>query len=364
MPPSFNNQWRDLTKIDNLDLFYYAYGKVIYTVQVQIELGKSTSWYKPFNKIIREIVPIEFIPQPADLLYNADEDEGDEESQSRLLSTNNSNRLLNESSSSSDLRLNSSHNTSVNDLNMNPQRWDTNISSPSLLPNDVLKKYKSSYRVGLPDGVSTIWTEVRSKKMRETYRNDFLFRNGCGKFDRIYLVMKGSISEFSKVKISPIRIQFNLLETVTYLSQGVANENFSSLRLVEINTISSKVRSILMDYGKMKVLSTEEKTPTDGKLELEINLKDHPILKKLRFNEEDYRHRGNRLYSFKTCSIKRIFNFQLVIDWDINGTLRQTENIIKPVQIFVQTNESFTNEVLPKYVEPPLYSEALSTKST
>lgn len=337
MPPSYNNQWDDMTKIDNPDLFFYAHGKVLYMVQVQIELGKSRSWYKPFNKLLREIKLIEFIPEAQDLRY--EEDEEDDEDVDRPHSTR---------SSVVDLK------RITDDFNMNPQRWEINNTPPQSIRGERSHVYKSSYRIGLPDQKSTMWVEVRSRGLRETYRKDYLFSSGSNKFDKVYFVMKGDVSEFKRWKVVPTKVQLNLLEISTYLSQGVANENFSSLRLAEVNNLTSKMSSILLDFNNSKITNNKE----GERLECEIKLKDHPLLKRLRFNEEDYRHRGNRLYSFKTCTIKRIFNFQLLIDWDINGTARQTEVIIRPMQIFVQTNSSLSNDILPKYVEPPVYAEA------
>lgn len=341
MPPSHNNQWRDLTKIDNLDLFYYAYGKVLYMVQVQIELGKSNSWYKPFNKLIREIDLIEFIPDAKELEYE-DDDEKNESSRSRTTSSGRQSRNGKENK--------------TDDFNMNPQRLEQESPSSSSNGNDRLKVYRSSYKVGLPDLKSTMWVEVRSKGLRKTYRKDDLFCAGSNKFDKVYFVMMGNIAEFKKWKIVPTKIQLNLLETVTYLSQGVANENYSSLRLVDVNNIPTKLRSALIDFDNAEVVSFGSGSP-EGRIECEIKLRNHPLLKQLKFNEQDYRHRGNRLYSFKTCTIKKFFNFQLLIDWDIDGTTRQTEVIIRPMQVFVQTNSNTKSDVLPKYVEPPVYTE-------
>lgn len=348
MPPSFNNQWRDLTKIDNLDLFFYAYGKVLYMVQVQIELGKSTSWYRPFDKLLREIKLIEFIPQPQDIMYEDDDEQEERSGQA-------SNRLRNSNNiSRTDLK------TWTDDFNMNPQKLEVNGSrsnSPSL--SDRLRVYKSSYRIGLPDEQSVMWLEVRSRGLKETYRKEMLFSAGSYKFDNVFFVLAGNVAEFKKLKLVPTKIQLNLLETTTYLSQGVANENFSSLRLVEVASISPKIGSMLIDFTEAKMVHNNfAENQYKGRLECELKLKNHPILKKLKFNEEDYLHRGNRLYSFKTCTIKRIFNFQLLVDWEINGVNRQTEVIVDPMQIFVQTNEKVVSDVLPKYVDPPLYTEA------
>lgn len=341
MPPSHNNQWRDLAKIDDLELFHYAYGKVLYMVQVQIELGKSDSWYKPFNKIIREIDPIEFIPDARELEYEDDE-ENDDSPRSRPSSSN---------------RSRAERNGSTDDFDMNPRRMDVHATSPELHGSDRTIVYPSRMRLELPDQKSTMWMEVRSRGLRRTYRRDYLFCTGCNKFDKVYFVMTGNITRFRKWKVVPAKVQLNLLETATYLSKGVANENFSSMRLIDVNNIPSKLVPSLIDFDSAEV-SYNKNDNKEGRLECEIKLRNHPLLKNLKFNEEDYRHRGNRLCSFKTCTIKRVFNFQLLIDWDINGTNRQTEVIINPMQIFVQTNPCNKNDVLPRYVEPPLYTEA------
>lgn len=337
MPPSYNNEWRDMTKIDNLDLFFYAYGKVLYMVQVQIQLGKSTSWYRPFDKLIREFQIIEFIPEARDLAYEEDNEKDESPSSSRPPSNQVSVREK-----------------SMDDFNMNPLRWDQNTAVMQTNLSDQLKIYKSSFWIGLPDCKSAMRVEVRSDGLRETFRNDSLFCAGSNKFDKVYLVIRGDVAELRKWTIVPTKIQLNLLEIATYLSQGVANENFSSLRLADVSSISSKVRSTLIDFSSAKITNGSK----EGRLECEIKLRNHPTLKRLKFNEEDYRHRGNRLYSFRTCTIKRVFNFQLLIDWEINGTSRQTEVIIRPMQIFVQTNQGLRTDILPKYIEPPIYTEA------
>ncbi|QLL33261.1 hypothetical protein HG536_0E01720 [Torulaspora globosa] len=338
MPPSYNNLWRDQTKIDNLDLYFYSYGKVLYMVQVQMELGKANSWYKPFNKLVREIQLIEFIPDARDLAYE-EADEKEEPTNRRQPSTQ---EVLREEMSG--------------DFNMSPLRWDNDTMTGSVSGNDQTRIYKSSFWIGLPDHRSSVWVEVRSRGLRETYRNDELFCAGSRKFDRVYLVARGDIAELRKWTIVPTKIQLNLLEIATYLSQGVANENFSSLRLASVDNLS-KTSPSLLDFENAKV-TADKNGSKEGQLECEIKLRNHPMLKRLKFNEEDYRHRGNRLYSFKTCTIKRVFNFQLLIDWDINGTSRQTEVIIRPMQIFVQTRDNLRNDILPKYIEPPVYSEA------
>lgn len=338
MPPSYNNLWRDVTKIDNLDLYFYSYGKVLYMVQVQIELGKPNSWYKPFNKLMREIRLIEFIPEAQDLAYE-EPDEKEEVTNPRRPTTQEAVR-----------------GGTSEDFNMNPLRWDDDTTVGPASGNDQTKIYKSSYWIGLPDRRSIMWVEVRSKRLRETYRNEDLFCAGSRKFDKVFLVIRGDIAELRKWTIVPTKVQLNLLEIATYLSQGVANENFSSLRIATVDNLT-KISPPLIDFENSKI-TADRSGSKEGQLECEIKLRNHPMLKRLKFNEEDYRHRGNRLYSFKTCTIKRIFNFQLLIDWDINGTSRQSEVIIRPMQIFVQTRDHLRNDILPKYVEPPVYSEA------
>ncbi|QLQ80819.1 hypothetical protein HG537_0E01740 [Torulaspora globosa] len=338
MPPSYNNLWRDLTKIDNLDLYFYSYGKILYMVQVQIELGKPNSWYKPFNRLVREIQLIEFIPEAQDLAYE-EADEKEEPTNRRFPST-----------------MEAARDGTSGEFNMNPLRWDDETMVGTASGNDQTRIYKSSFWIGLPDRKSLMWVEVRSKGLRETYRNEDLFCAGSRKFDKVFLMMRGDVTELKKWTIVPTKVQLNLLEIATYLSQGVANENYSSLRLATVDNLS-KISPTLLDFENSKVIA-DKSGSKEALIECEIKLRNHPMLKRLKFNEEDYRHRGNRLYSFKTCTIKRVFNFQLLIDWDINGTTKQSEVIIRPMQIFVQTRKDLRNDILPKYVEPPVYSEA------
>ncbi|KAL3231409.1 Arrestin-related trafficking adapter 10 [Nakaseomyces bracarensis] len=357
MPPSFNNQWRELNKIDNLDLYFYSFGKVIYMVEVEIEMGKPKNWFKPFDKIFRETSLIEFIPEPkpfpnddinsrAGINYNGIID---------FISKNKTTRSLTSPASETEdgITAYAPNGPSEKELLNGLENLDLNALSYEIeeTEENPMKRYKCKYPIGLPDGVSMMWIEVRSREIETVYRKEFLFREGCGKFDNIFLIIKGKgeLSDFSNISLKPTRLQLNLLETVSYLSQGIGNENFSSLKLMEIENIS-KSEKPLFNTNELRFISNSN----HDIMECEIKLKDNPILKRLMFNEEDYRHRGNKLYSFKTCVITRLFSYQLLIDWNINGQLRQTEVVI-PVQVFVQQRPHSADEALPRYIEPPSY---------
>ncbi|AJV59895.1 Art10p [Saccharomyces cerevisiae YJM1592] len=375
LPPTFNSHWQEFNKIDNLDLYFYSFGKVIYMVQVQLELGKSSSWFKPFHKLIREIETFKFIPEPKDLIIEPDEDDNEELNAFSNNSRGNSMVTNNEFFNSSNLKVPSKDVKVVNgvgyiksdrnfsqansiliengDIRSRPVSSVTSTRQSTRLVNG-MKVFPSTYKMGLPDGESNMRIEVRSRDLKQIYRKDYLFRSGSQNFDKVYVVMEGNIASLSKMQITPLKLQLNLLETTTYLSQGIANGNYSSLKLIEIDLNQLKSNKPLLDLNEIR-------ENFDGSMfECELRLKDHPILRKLVFNEEDYRHRGNRLYSFKTCTIKRIFSLQLLIEWGINGIRKQSEVNIDPVQIFCQVREHVEAEALPRYVPPPTYTEMAS----
>lgn len=340
LPPSFNNNWKDMLRFDNLDLFFYSFGKVLYMVEVQIELGKPKSWYRPFEKILKEVQIVEFIPQAKDLTFKLN----DKPSKVILDSLKGPNEEQEEKPSSK----------------LKTEKITVPTKAPLVdvmtqTPN--VRVYRSTYRIGLPDDNSVMWLEARSSNLRRTFRGDALFASGSGKFDNIFIVMMGDKELIDRLRVVPTKIQLNLLETVTYLSQGIANQNVSSLRLAEDKIPLEKRGTVLKNaWGRYVQFSAMD--PNQSKWECELRLKNHPNLKKLKFNEEDYKHRGNRLYSFKSCSIKRIFSFQLLVDWDIVGFKRQSEIIVDPIQIFADRGSSFQEESLPLYVPPPSYTES------
>ncbi|CCD27119.1 Art10p NDAI_0J02270 [Naumovozyma dairenensis CBS 421] len=435
MPPTFNMDWKEFNKIDNLDLYYYSMGKILYNVQVQIELGKAPNWFRPFDKFLREYHPFEFIPDPivsspSSLLSPPVTSSSTTSSSSNLPTLNSTSggyaneKRKQEVSSPSQRTVPSSIDVT---LSGTEDGMRTNVDNDLILSmlglsltnqtHDGRKHvYKSTYKIGLPDGDSNLWVEVRSNEIQQVYRNDPLFKSGCNKFDSIFLMIKtrddNAVNVINFLKndknpgkrggIKPLKFQLNLLEVVTYLSQGVGNENFSSLRLMEFDfTNNSNTENTIFDINEMSFVSKEKISKSSNSasyyytFECELKLKDIPSLQRLYFNEEDYKHRGNRLYSFKTCTIKREFSFQLLIDWEIisNGgississssdskTGRQSEVIISPMQIFCQTrnnnrgsriNSGSNNgngmsivdniygevEALPRYVPPPGYSES------
>ncbi|CAI4035290.1 hypothetical protein SMKI_12G4400 [Saccharomyces mikatae IFO 1815] len=374
LPPTFNSQWQKFNKIDNLDLYFYSFGKVIYMVQVQIELGKSSSWFKPFHKLIREIETFEFIPEPKDLIIEPDDDDEVSNGSSNIIESNDA-ATNNEYYKNSNFKVSSKNVEVVNgvgyiksdrnfsqansilledgDIRTRPATLATSTRQSSRLANG-MKVFPSTYKIALPDGETNIRVEVRSHDLKQIYRKDYLFKSGCQNFDNVYVVIEGNVTNLSKVQIVPRKLQLNLLETTTYLSQGIANGNYSSLKLIEIDLNELKSNKPLLNLNEIR------ESPDGSVFECELRLKDHPILRKLVFNEEDYRHRGNRLYSFKTCTIKRIFSFQLLIEWVINGIRKQTEINVNPVQIFCQAREHIEAEVLPRYVPPPTYTEMAS----
>ncbi|CCE61895.1 hypothetical protein TPHA_0B02230 [Tetrapisispora phaffii CBS 4417] len=401
LPPSFNYEWQDPTKIDNLDIYFYSFGKVLYYIQVQLELGKSKAWYKPFNRYFTETEYINFIPDPKETMYKVDYDKiaevgeveyteqnlnnsivtGDGVNRRRLLrekdkftiphnvnDNDNENELTNMMSNTmlnapavttdqnelptfSSLEVDALSDTNNNTIDIIQGNSRSNLTSRHLI-------YKSTYSVHIGDDATIMCVEVRSRGLKYTYRRDFLFRHGSNKFDHIFLVFKGNKDTIRNTKVTPLKMQLNLLEYASYLSHGVANENVSSLRLIEVTDLNSPENKNIVNFEECRTLMTPDLGYGKCKMECELKLKDHEILKKLRFNKENYLHRGNRLFSFKCCTIKRIFRFQLVISWQIGGKVIQTENIINNAQIFSHLREKANKvEHLPRYVEPPKYTE-------
>lgn len=390
LPPSFNNLTTEMNKIDNLDLYFYSFGKILYIVQVEIELGKPKSWFKPFDKIMREQTLIEYIPNIDDLKYekhgilvdrgiifnNTSTPGLQTPSLSQQLRERNITSILPADSKTMDSPTpNPSYNMSpvqsskvLNSSNLNSSNSTNSgsVNNVGAALTSFIKVHQSTFKVGLPGNKNQniMWLEVRTRNdgFENMYRNDTIFRKGSNKYDRIYVIFKTSSMEHIKsLSISPKRIQLNLLETTTFLSEGIANENLSSLRLIGLDITEYKEQ--LFNIDELKSSSTNDGSG-DYKVECQLKLKDHPSLKRLLFNEENYRHRGNLLYSFKTCAITRTFDLQLLVDWDINGTVRQTEVIIDDVQIYCQirrrrNNNSHENKAdyLPRYVEPPNYGD-------
>ncbi|CCC72129.1 hypothetical protein NCAS_0J01500 [Naumovozyma castellii] len=401
LPPSFNNKWKEFNKIDNLDLYFYSLGKIIYNLQVRIELGKSMNWYKPFDKFLREYSIIEFIPDSKLLEQGLNGSptssalpQGAEEMTMAMYPEDIKRPPL-------DLR---SMETELNTVDTDPSSANGTFSRDTMIDRLGIRSavpatmtmgnehiYKSRYKIGLPDGDSNLWLEIRSRDnaIKQTYRMDPMFQEGSGRFDQVFLMLSCSSDNVRETlsmvmkNVAAKKLQLNLLETVTFLSQGVGNENFSSLRLAALG-LEADVEGAddVFDGGEFEYVSRGSKHsagPMYYKFQCELKLKKIPALQYLYFNQEDYRHRGNRLYSFKTCTIKREFQFQLLIDWEINGSAkvgRQTEVIIKPVQIFCQCRPNssalrsgaapdYTRggmaigevDALPLYVPPPEYVE-------
>ncbi|SMN22681.1 similar to Saccharomyces cerevisiae YLR392C ART10 Protein of unknown function that contains 2 PY motifs and is ubiquinated by Rsp5p [Maudiozyma saulgeensis] len=391
LPPSFNNLTNEMNKIDNLDLYFYSLGKILYLVQVVIELGKAKSWFKPFDKMMREQQLIEYIPNKNDMDYEKHENVFN----SKVVYNNSSAPGVRTSSLGQQLRDRSKQSTmsidprstsmnfpierstpvtpidspKVNDNGMSPVSGNT---STHVVSPGVVTVNQSTFKVRLPhsgDNRHLMWVEVRTKNngFDHLYRKDPFFRKGSNKFDRVYLVFRtNDIEELKKIKIKPAKIQLNLLETTTFLSEGIANENLSSLRLISVD--SSESTENLVDMSELKPYPSHTNPDSEGfyKMECQVKLRDHPSLKRLLFNEENYRHRGNMLYSFKSCAISRLFDLQLMINWDVHGEQSLTEVIIDDVQLYCWTRrrrttnlETIEPDYLPRYVEPPTYGDTV-----
>lgn len=297
MPPSFNNKF-PVIDFSNLESYYYSLGKIRYYVKVELFLGKPKFWYTPFNNLVDEYTLFEYIPSGENVIA-----------------------------------LPNNRDISQEELDMNPRPLEGTTLG-------IAKTYQSTNKLECR-GV-TSWIEVRSKGLDKLHRMDYLFKPRCNKLNRIYLVAT-SLPDFP---IRMTRVQLNLLEFVTYLAQGRSNINHSSLKLIEL------------PLDKFLDCSKFYETP-NGNFECRIDLKDVRQLTRLRFNEEDYRHRGNRLYSFTSCNIKRDFELQLHLEFEILGAAFQSEVITGVVN--VHSEEQKTWELLPKYVEdnePPSYGSS------
>lgn len=196
--------------------------------------------------------------------------------------------------------------------------------------------FKSKYDVTFEgDDDMVMWAEVRSRHLRSVYRLDYLFRQESGKFGQIFLCMSKPLPKDADLKI--VSVELNLIELVTYLAGNRSNANISSLRLAGITT----------DFP----LNISDVTETkNGHFEYSAKLEDIYPLDMIRFNEEDYRHNGNRLYSFASCNIKRRFKLQLFVGWSLNNRdYFQTEVLTNFTNVFL---ESITvEEQPPEYIE-------------
>ncbi|CEP61540.1 uncharacterized protein LALA0_S03e05138g [Lachancea lanzarotensis] len=180
-----------------------------------------------------------------------------------------------------------------------------------------------------------LWTEVRSRQLRSVYRLDDMFLSGCNKFDHVFLLMSSPFPEDSSLSL--VRVELNLIEFATYLAGGRSNANLNSLRLAK-------------GAGDLQIDLSQSYTNSDGHQECPINIAELADLGKFCFNEEDFRYRGNRLYSFVSCNIRRLFKFQLFLTMTLNGRdTFQFEVLTDFINVFC---ESVTVEA-----HPPAYAE-------
>ncbi|SCU97175.1 LAFA_0G10176g1_1 [Lachancea sp. 'fantastica'] len=193
----------------------------------------------------------------------------------------------------------------------------------------------SKFDVTFDDDDLRLWTEVRSRQLRSVYRLDDLFVSGCHKFDQVFLLMSSPLPEGSDLRL--VRAELNLIEFVTYLAGGRSNANLNSLRLAK-------------GVGNLQIDLSKSYTNSDGHQECPINIAELAELGSCCFNEEDFRYRGNRLYSFISCNIRRLFKFQLFLTMTLDGAdTFQFEVLTDFVNVFC---ESVTMET-----QPPAYAE-------
>ncbi|AAS52743.1 AER059Cp [Eremothecium gossypii ATCC 10895] len=202
------------------------------------------------------------------------------------------------------------------------------------------RTYRAAADVVLSDGLS-VTPEVRSNALAYVHRLDYLFRESSGKFGNIFMVFSGDPTKHS-VKLT--RLVLSLHEKVSFTANGHTNKNLSQLKLMD---------TPLDDELQLRDLHILE----DGSREGKLNLGDHPVLSRLRFNEEDYIHRGNTLFSFTTCNIKREYYFQLDLHWKVDATAVRSEIIVDPVTVYAESAPP-AFEGLPPYPEKPPKYEA------
>ena len=398
LPPSFNTMASQMNKVEDLDLYFYTFGKILYIVQVNVELGKAKSWFNPFDKVMREQTLIEYIPTIKDLKYEKHitafgKDVIFNNSTAPGFQTSSLGEQLRDRNVRTQMAVDRQQNTPITTPTISRTNSSTFVSpihSPKVaamtpavlndtqeslvmgspLPTEFITVHQSSYKIGLPRSEKDhkMWLEVRTRNngLEDLYRRDTIFRKGSNKLDRIYLVFETKDVDYIKsLPITPVKVQLNLLETASYLSEGVINENLSSLRLIGLDVADTA--STLLDLHELKPYPSHPYPDSEGnyKVECQLKLKDHPSLRRLIFNEENYRHRGNLLYSFKSCAISRVFNLQLLVFWDLQGRANQTEVIIDDVQVYCQprrrraasSRSNAEPDYLPRYVEPPTYGD-------
>ncbi|AMD19925.1 HCL226Cp [Eremothecium sinecaudum] len=165
---------------------------------------------------------------------------------------------------------------------------------------------------------------VISAKPLTVHRMDYLFRRGCGKFDDMYLMFDKSPAAHS---LKAKRLQLFLNEETTYAVGKRSDRNDSSLLLMSTDL--------------------NQEIPLGEDHVLRMDLSKNSALNRLRFNEEDYVHRGNRLYSFNSCNISREFEFKLVIHWVVDGKRSCKSEVAIPVTVLV--DDLWANSLPPPY---------------
>ncbi|SCW01815.1 LAFE_0E07866g1_1 [Lachancea fermentati] len=288
IPPSFNTDSAQ-QELDNVEAYYYKMGTIHYYFKAQIFMGKSKFRLKPFNPMVEAYKMIEFIPESME--------EG---------------------------------NQAVN--------VDTSCG-----PTD---KFVSETDLKLRGDVSA-WVEVRAKSLNRVHRMDYLFKPGCRRFDRIYLMFTDVPASSNSIKVTKLKLV--LQEVLDYLSNGLINSIQGKIPLIEVPL------DITLDPSELKVLK-------NGTVEWPLSIAKTEPLCSYRFNEDDMKYKGNGLYSFMCCNIRRSFKFLLKVTVEINGVAQEVE--VSASSTKIDRKLAIEQEQLPRYEPddvPPEYGHTIAS---
>ncbi|SCV04774.1 LANO_0G12266g1_1 [Lachancea nothofagi CBS 11611] len=186
------------------------------------------------------------------------------------------------------------------------------------------------------------WIEVKARSLSRVYRLDRMFQRGCQRFDKVSLVLSQRPVQELNIKIRRLTLQ--LVEIMNYLSQGQVNAMVGTIPLVETQL-------------DLKLNSSKIKTLGNGTIEWPLELCRIPELANYKFNEANITHRGNKMFSFASCNIKRAFKFCLSLGLEIDGSRFDAEVLTTMCDIELSSIED--HEELPSYKVsdvPPNYT--------
>lgn len=193
------------------------------------------------------------------------------------------------------------------------------------------RTFLSSEEVVFGKGLSAL-LGMRAQCLEQVHRNDYFFKKGCRRFDKVVLAFGNTPGAKFPIKVT--RCQLELIELVNYLSQGRHEALTGHLSVLDVRVDHN------LNPSKMRVVE-------DGSTEWPLELEQISELAEYRFNVSDTTYRGNKLYSFKCCNIKRNFRFRLKLTLQANGSLFETYLLTSMVNISLNSAEE--HEDLPNY---------------